>query len=212
MPGLSRFAVQMVWAASVSVALGCLLGVVWFWVWEPPQGVVYDGEWFLQPSGPDFAFDATGIYVVIGSVAGLLGGVLIGQLVKRSELRVLALVLGGSFLAAWTMYVVGEAIGPGDPQVLAAHAEDLLALPAPLDFGDEVRYAPFGSTAVLALPIGAVLGLATSLLTYQPSRDSDVAHTGSMGGGLPTAGYGCRDKHGSTSGPAAPAPPTTGES
>ncbi|MGN0064381.1 MAG: hypothetical protein ACI379_09060 [Nocardioides sp.] len=150
-----------------AVPLGAVLGLLWNWWWSPPLGVVYGGEWFLQPAGPDLSFDGTALYVLIGAVAGLVAGVVAGHLTKGQEIATLVGVTCGAFVAAWVMFLVGQALGPADPQVLAAHQEDLATLPARLGVGEETRFAPFGTTAVLALPVGAVLGLATSLLTYQ---------------------------------------------
>lgn len=150
-----------------SLPVGAVLGMLWNWWWSPPLGIVYEGEWFLQPAGPDLSFDGTGLYVLIGAVAGVLLGVVAGHYARDHAWATLVGVTLGAFAAAWVMFLVGQALGPADPQVLAARMDDLETLPARLGVGEETRWAPFGSTAVLALPVGALLGLATSLLTYQ---------------------------------------------
>lgn len=163
----SRLATAVLLAA---VPLGALLGVLWYWWWEPPLGIVVQDQWVLQPSGPDLAFDGTGLYVLIAVVVGIVVGVVVGYVVQDRELLVLGAVLLAAVLAGWVMYLVGHTLGPPDPARLAVGKEDLSTLPAQLGLGDGVRVAPFGSTAGLALPLGAVLGAAVSLLTSNGRR------------------------------------------
>jgi hypothetical protein len=141
-----------------AIPLGVVLGVLWHWWWKPPIGIVVSDEWVLSPAGPDFAFDGTALYVLIGAVAGLVAGAVVGQFVGDRGFAALGGVLVGALVAAWVMFAVGHALGPPDPQLLAAGKEDLATLPAQLGVGDDVAYAPFGSTAVLALPVGARRG------------------------------------------------------
>ena len=153
-----------------SLPLGAALGVLWHWWWSPPLGIVVQGQWVLQPAGPDLAFDGTALFVLIGVVVGLVAGVAVGYLVRDAEFLVLGSVLLGSLVAAWLMYTVGHVLGPPDPRTLAAGLDDWETLPASLGLGEGVRFPPFGSTAGLALPLGAVLGTAVSLLTSDGAR------------------------------------------
>lgn len=153
-------------------ALGALAGVAWERIWDAPKGIVFKGVWYLQPAGPDFGFDSVATYVMIGFSAALVAGVLVGALLVGRELWTLLGVFLGCVLAAWLMFVTGQRLGPPDPQVLAAHTEDLARLPARLDIGEGVRLAPFGSTAALAWPLGGVLGAGVTMLVTdgRPAR------------------------------------------
>lgn len=146
--------------------VGVLAGVVWEWVWSPPTGVVFEDRWVLQPSGPDIGFAATGWYVVVASLAGLVAAAAIGWLVRRDEVATLTGVAIGSVLAGWLMLLVGHALGPTDPQVLAAGKDDFTSLPSDLRVaGDDQPLLGLGSSAFVAFPSGALVGLAVVFLT-----------------------------------------------
>ena len=74
-------------------------------------------------------------------------------------------VLVAAALGGLVMYAVGSSLGPADPQALAAGKPDYtrlsgdLALNAP-DEGPE----PYRSTALVALPAGAMTGLVAMYL------------------------------------------------
>jgi hypothetical protein len=153
--------------------VGVLAGVVWEWVWNPPTGVVFRDRWVLQPSGPDLSFSATGWYVVVASLAGLVAAAVIGWLVRRDEVATLVGVALGSVVAGWLMLVVGHALGPADPQVLAAGKEDFTSLPSDLRVaGDDQPLLGLGSSAFVAFPSGALIGLGVVFLT---SRGRDAS-------------------------------------
>ncbi len=170
--------------------LGAAAGALWEAIWDAPTGVVWQGEWLLYPSGPDLGFDAVALYVVIGFAAGLLVGVALALFLVGRELITLLGVCVGSVLAAWVMFATGQALGPPDPQVLAQRLDDFETLPAQLDVGEATRFAPFGSTASLAWPLGSVLGLGLTMLVTDGRRrrpsgpsnprtnDGDVSPTG----------------------------------
>lgn len=140
----------------VCAVAGALAGVVWEWVWTPPVGVVIHHQWLLGLSGLRAEFSATGLYVVVASVAGLLVGALCGLFLDRAELVTLAAVLVGAVLAGWVMVQVGQALGPPDPRRLAETAAERTRLPS------DLRLA--GKSPYVAFPAGATLGLAVVLL------------------------------------------------
>ena len=113
------------------VVAGALAGVVWVWLWTPPTGVVVDQRWVQDESGLRGDFSATGSYVAVAAVTGLLVAVLLGVLFDRAEIVTLLVVLVGSVLAGWVMYRVGLALSPADPRSLADSAEDGTRLPGP---------------------------------------------------------------------------------
>ena len=131
---------------------GVAAGFVWERLWSPPSGVVVDHRW-----GPADAvalqqeFSGTGWYVVVAVVTGLLLGLGAALLADRTPVLTLAAVVGGAALGAWLMLRGGVALGPADPQRLAATAEDGTRLPAQLSVSG---WSPYG-----ALPLGALVGL-----------------------------------------------------
>ena len=146
------------------VAGGAAAGVLWERLWHVPSGLVYDGSWYLEPAGPDFSFEAVALFVVIAFPLGLVLAVLCGTR-RGHETATLLAVLLGACVAAATMYAVGSALGPEDPQALAAAAPDY----TPLDGGlgltaPDPGRVPWHSSALLALPAGAMGGLVVTYL------------------------------------------------
>jgi hypothetical protein len=159
-PALIQAAIAIVAFAVV----GALAGVVWEWLWTPPNGVVVDHQWYVGLAALREEFSGTGLYVVVASVAGLVTGSLCGLFLDRAELVTLAAVVVGAALAGWVMVLVGHALGPPDPQELAETARDRTPLPG------DLRVT--GNSAYIAFPAGAVLGLGPVLLVLA-RRDSD---------------------------------------
>jgi hypothetical protein len=172
----SRGVLPVITQAGIVVAVcalaGALAGVVWEWLWTPSVGVVIRHEWLVGLSGLRSEFSATGLYVVVASVAGLLVGALCGLFLDRAELVTLGAVLVGAVLAGWIMVQVGEAMGPPDPRQLAETAPDRTRLPS------DLRLA--GKSPYVAFPAGATLGLAVVLL------GSTKRHAGDGSGPAPT--------------------------
>ncbi|MCW2834648.1 MAG: hypothetical protein JWN68_2601 [Nocardioides sp.] len=152
-------AVQAVGFVLAFAVVGAVAGVVWELLWDAPDGLVFEGKWYLEPAGPDYAFSGTGWYVVVALVAGSLTALALGWLWPRHELVSLAAMVVGSTLAGWVMFKVGHALGPQDPQLLAAGKEDLSTLPSELSVvgaGDDPRLHIFDSSAFVAFPVGAM--------------------------------------------------------
>ncbi len=144
---------------AVFLAAGAAGGLLWERLWHAPEGVTYQGRWYLEPAGPDVSFEGIALFVVIAFPLGLVLGVLSG-LWRGDEVPTVVTVLVAATLAAVVMYAVGNALGPADPQALAAGQPDYtpisggLGLTAP----DHGR-TPWHSTALVALPAGAMTGL-----------------------------------------------------
>jgi hypothetical protein len=157
--------------------VGAIAGVVWEWVWTPPVGIVFQGEWILEPSGPDYDFSGTGWYVVIALGAGLLTAAVLGWVLVAGELTTLAAAAVGSVLAGWLMFTVGHTLGPPDPRPLAAAMDDLERLPSDLRVAgsdpEQAAYSLAGS-AFLAFPLGTVLGLSLVWFTTNGRRVREV--------------------------------------
>ncbi|WP_416952994.1 hypothetical protein ACNKF0_13875 [Nocardioides sp. T5] len=146
------------------VAAGAAGGVLWERLWDAPTGLAFEGRWYLEPAGPDFAFEAIALFVVIAFPIGLLLAVLAGRW-RGHETVTVVTVLVAAGVAAAVMYAVGSALGPPDPQALAAGRPDYTPLPGDLGLTapDQGR-VPWHSTALVALPAGAMAGLVGSYL------------------------------------------------
>jgi hypothetical protein len=143
----------------VFLAAGAAAGVLWERLWDAPPGLSYQGEWFLEPAGPDVAFEGIALFMLIAFPLGVVLAVLAG--VRRGhELATVLTVLVAASLAGVVMYAVGSSLGPADPQALAAGQPDYTPIPGDLGLtapdGDRV---PWHSTALVALPAGAMTGL-----------------------------------------------------
>ncbi len=146
------------------VAGGAGAGVLWERWWDVPSGLVYDGAWYLEPAGPDVSFEGVALFVVIAFPLGLVLAVVAG--VRRGhESATVVSVLLGACLAAGLMYAVGSALGPDDPQALAAAAPDYTTLDGGLTLtAPDPGRVPWHSPALLALPAGAMAGLVVTYL------------------------------------------------
>lgn len=143
----------------VFVAAGAAAGVLWERLWDAPAGVTYQGEWFLEPAGPDVSFEGVALFVLIAFPLGLVLAVLAG-LRSGHEMATVLTVLVASGLAAVVMYAVGSSLGPGDPRALAAGSADYTSLESDLGLtAPDSDGAPYRSTALVALPAGAMTGL-----------------------------------------------------
>lgn len=146
------------------VVAGAAAGALWERLWHAPAGLVYDGRWYLEPAGPDVSFEGIALFVVIAFPLGLVLAVLAGVWRGHETTTVLA-VLVGACLATVAMYAVGTLLGPGDPQAMAAGQPDYTALDGGLGLTapDHGRVA-WHSTALVALPSGAMAGLVVTYL------------------------------------------------
>ena len=145
------------------VLAGAVAGVVWVWLWTPPSGVVVDHRWVQDETGLRGDFSATGSYVAIAAVTGLLMAVLLAVLFDRTEIATLIAVLAGSVLAGWVMYRVGLALSPADPRTLADSVKNGTRLPG--------RLAVDGGSPFRAFPGGAMLGLVIVYFGLSRRRD-----------------------------------------
>jgi len=160
MTGRLGAAVQAAVIVAVFALSGALAGVVWERLWDAPDGVVFQDQWFLEPAGPDHSFSGTGWYVVVALVAGALTAFVLGWWWPRHELASVLAFFVGSMLAGWVMYRVGHALGPQDPRLLAAGQADLTTIPSDLTLAGvdgRPRLFRLDSSAMTAFPIGAML-------------------------------------------------------
>ncbi len=150
-PAWTRALVQGLAVVAAFAGVGALGGVLWYRLWDVPDGVVAGHQWYTGESGLRDDFAGVGWYVAISVLAGLLLGALAAWLCDRSELVTLAAVVGGSVLAAYLMLRVGYHLSPPDPELLARTADDGTRLDGALRVDS---WPPRG-----AFPFGALLGL-----------------------------------------------------
>jgi hypothetical protein len=99
------------------------------------------------------------LFVLIAFTLGLVLAVLSG-LWAGHELVTVGTVLVAAAVAGVVMYAVGTALGPADPQLLAAGSPDFTPLPSDLGLTAPDRgRTQWHSTAFVALPAGAMTGL-----------------------------------------------------
>lgn len=143
---------------------GAVAGVVWERLWDAPDGLTYQGAWYLEPAGPDVAFQGIWLFVLIAFPLGLVLAAVAG-LWRDHETATVVTVLLAACLAAVVMYAVGSGLGPADPQVLAAGSPDYTPLPGDLGLtAPDDGATPWRSSALLALPAGAMAGLVGTYL------------------------------------------------
>jgi hypothetical protein len=155
---------RVLWVLALFVVGGAAGGVLWERLWDAPTGLAYQGRWYLEPAGPDFSFEGIALYVLIAFPLGLALAVLVGLWRGHETVTVVA-VLVSAVIAAAVMYAVGTALGPPDPQALAAGRPDYTPLPGDLGLTapDDGRVR-WHSTALVVLPAGAMAGLVGSYL------------------------------------------------
>jgi hypothetical protein len=150
---------------------GAAGGVLWERLWDAPTGVAYQGHWYLEPAGPDLSFQAIALFVVIAFPLGLVLAGVAGRWRDHENATLVAVLLAAGVAAA-VMYAVGTALGPPDPQALAAGRPDYTELPGGLGLTAPDRgRVPWHSTALLALPGGAMAGLVASYLLGKRGSD-----------------------------------------
>ncbi|MGY2703994.1 hypothetical protein [Nocardioides sp. HB32] len=165
--GLKPALLQVGLAVIVLAVTGALAGVVWEWVWTAPIGVVVDHKWVaLDEASLRGQFSATGLYVVVGSVAGLVGGALVALFLDRVPIATLIGVTVGSLLGAALMYRVGVLLGPSDPTKVALSQKQGAHLPAQLSIS--------GGSPWVALPAAALVALALVFIGLSAVHRSEV--------------------------------------
>ena len=110
--------------AVAGVALGALMGVIWWWVAPTEEWRVVDGG-RLVPSEIGFNawFAADGWFAVLGAVAGVLLTLISWRRGRRNPVALAIGVIVGGALLALTAWSLGGILGPPDPKTVADTAE-----------------------------------------------------------------------------------------
>ncbi len=150
------------------VVVFAVVGAAAGWCWErwvtPASGVVVDGTWMvgervdgsIDRDSLIRVFGVVGTFMLVTAVTGLVLGVLVAVLCRRSELVSVVVVTASSALAVFLCYRVGLALGPSDPTAAAAKAANGTMLDGDLSID---QLSPF-----VVLPLAALVGLTVSYL------------------------------------------------
>jgi hypothetical protein len=162
---LARPLVEALLVLLTFALVGAACGWLWEHRWTAPQGIAYQGRWYPYGSGVEHVFDATGSFVVIAAIAGLVLGLLCAWFFTASEIGTVIAVLAGGALAAWLMHTVGLHLAPSDLAERAKSATDATPLKGSLrTYGDSYR---------VAFPGAAVAGPMLMFLCF-PARHRRV--------------------------------------
>lgn len=154
------FLARVLVLVGVGLLAGVVAGLVWQWIWTPPTGAAWQGKFYLDPVGVRREVSATGWFTVIGLLVGIAVGSVAAYLSRTREVATLVGVLLGSLLLAWAMLVVGHLTGPPDPHELARTTGDWEPIVSDLRLaGVDDVWRPYGSSALLAPAVGALIGL-----------------------------------------------------
>ena len=159
------------------VLLGVLCGVLWWLLVDPPAFTKLRDGGVMREHDLSRQFSADGVYVVVATVAGLVGGLLLTWWRSRDVLLTSVLLVVGAVLAAATMELTGQLLGPGDPGSTLAAVEVGSQVPEPLDVGvaGGLRQGDGldAFSVYLAWPISVLAGALVVLLNATPSEPSD---------------------------------------
>ena len=162
-PTSRRVAIDVVAILVVFAVAGVACGFLWERIWTAPTGVAYQHRWVLDGGGLPEEFSGTGLYALIGAVAGLVLGLVLTLVFDNDEVVSLAAIIVGAVLAGYLMWVVGVALGPPDPHPIARTADDFAPIPSDLRV--------HGKSAWLAFPLGALVSAAGVCLLYPRRRN-----------------------------------------
>lgn len=178
--------VQAVTIVVVCGVLGLIGGWLWERLWTPGRGLVWHGQWnkgLLYLNQKTFAqrwsenvhqdiYSAVAIYLLIALAAGALIGLVAAFLLARREIVTLGALSVGGVLGGWVMGAFGIALGPTDPNTVAAHSANGVILPDSLQLdGLNWHLNLFGwhltpNLLYLAFPGAALLVLAIVFLAF----------------------------------------------
>lgn len=125
MTGRARKSVPVVAeTAVVGIALGALMGLIWWWVAPTEEWrVVESGALVPSEIGFNAWFAADGWFLVLGAIAGVLLTLISWRRGRGNPVALVVGVIAGGALLALTAWSVGGVLGPPDPTTVADTAE-----------------------------------------------------------------------------------------
>ena len=152
------------------VALGVVCGLLWWLLVDPAEFTKTARGGAMAENDLGKSFNADAWFVVIGAVAGLVAGLVLGAWRSRDPLLTSGLLLVGSGLAAGVMLLVGHLLGPGSTEAAlrAAAAGDKV----PEQLGVDTPLVWLGwPVGVLAGVLFVLLGRVPEPAVAEESRD-----------------------------------------
>ena len=154
--------------ALIALALGAVMGALWWWITPTEQWVKLDGGFgAAQLSSPSW-FAADGWFLVLGAISGV---VLVAATWKFGRRQPIAWVVGiviGSALVAFVAWTLGGMLGPPDVDAVAASA----AVGEVIDGSLGLR--ALGVLAAPAVASLAILAMSLSLVAVSDQRADGV--------------------------------------
>jgi len=145
--------------------LGVLGGVLWSLVVSPAEFTKLADGGSMGEDELSKKFAADGWFILIGTPAGVLAGLVLAWWRARDPLVTSALLVAGSAVAAGVMALVGHLLGPGSTQAALAAAQVGAKVPERLDVDAFIVY--------LAWPVGVLAGALFVLLGRPPEHDAE---------------------------------------
>lgn len=147
----------------VLLVLGVLGGLLWSALVTPAEFTKLSAGGAMGEDELGKQFGADGWYVVVGSLSGLVAGLVLTAWRSRDPLATSLLLLVGAVAASAVMALVGHWAGPGDPARALWAAKVGSRVPESLDVDSLTIY--------LAWPFGALLGALVVLVGRTPAAD-----------------------------------------
>ena len=96
----SRLLRRVLSVLALFVVGGAAGGVLWERLWDAPTGLAYQGDWYLEPAGPDVSFEGIALFVLIAFPLGLVLAVLAGLWRGHETVTVVAVLVSAGIAAA----------------------------------------------------------------------------------------------------------------
>ncbi len=157
-------AAVVVRVALIAIAIGAVMGALWWWITPTEQWVKLDGGFGAEQLSSPSWFAADGWFMILGVISG---AALVAFTWRFGKRRVIALVVGiviGSALIAVVAWTLGGMLGPPDVDAVAESA----AVGEVIDGSLGLR--ALGVLAAPAIASLAILAMMLSLATVTDER------------------------------------------
>ncbi len=159
---------DIVTVLGIFAVLGVLAALAWWLAVDPAMFTKVESGGAMDEVELAKRFDGDAWYAVIAAVCGLLAGSLLTWWRRRDFLLTTVLLALGSALAAATMALLGELLGPPDPDSVMDAAEIWSQVPAQLEVTSSATY--------LVWPIATLVGALIVLWSNSRLSAGDEEH------------------------------------
>ena len=154
--------VVVIGTALSGIALGVLVGLLWWVITPTEQWIKLDGGLGAADLNSSAWFAADGWFLILGVAGGLVLTAVTWVWVRQNPISVVVGLIVGSALLAVVAWSLGGLLGPADPKDAAAS----LAVGATVDGSLGLR-----AMGVLAAPTVAAMALVALLIALAPVRE-----------------------------------------